>query len=258
MRKNSASGYIAFAVAIGLAYVVLIFSLLWFFHADKFLDIFLSERTLSALKFSFIGATLAALISTLIAIPAAYAMSRYRFWFKGVLDVLLEIPMIVSPAALGAMILVFMNTDYGAHFQSNFFQIVFSPVGIVVAQLVTVMGISVRLIKAVIDEIPERYEQISRTLGASQWQSFKKVTLPLAFRGILASFILAWAKAFGEFGATITVAGAMPMKTETLPTSIFLRLSSADIEGTVVLIMIIISIGVLVLSTLRLVKRRSK
>ncbi|MFT4679783.1 MAG: molybdate transport system permease protein, partial [Flavobacteriales bacterium] len=170
----------------------------------------------------------------------------------------LEIPMIVSPAALGAMILVFMSTDYGAQFQSSFFQVVFSPVGIVVAQLVTVMGISVRLIKAVIDEIPERYEQISRTLGASQWQSFVRVTLPLAFKGILASFILAWAKAFGEFGATITVAGAMPMKTETLPTSIFLRLSSADIEGTVVLILIIISIGVLALSTLRLVKKSSK
>lgn len=256
MRKKGASGYIAFAMGIGLVYIVLILSLLWFFQADKFVQILTSERTLSALKLSFVGATLAAVISTVVAIPAAYALSRYTFWFKGVLDVLLEIPMIVSPAALGAMILVFVNTDYGVQFQSKVFQIVFSPTGIVVAQLVTVMGISVRLIKAVIDEIPQRYEQISRTLGATQWVSFKTVTLPLAAKGILASFILAWAKAFGEFGATITVAGAMPLKTETLPTSIFLRLSSADIEGTVVLILIIISIGVLALAALRLLKKK--
>lgn len=159
--------------------------------------------------------------------------------------------MIVSPVALGALILIFFNTPAGG-FVQNSIQVVFTVYGILLAQFITTVGIATRLIKAAMDEIPARYEDAAKTLGASPFKAFLTVTLPLSRRGIVASSILTWAKALGEFGATITVAGSMAMKTETLPVAIFMRLASADIEGTAVLVLILIGIGLGLLYGVRL------
>ena len=166
-----------------------------------------------------------------------------NFRGKSAVDTILELPMIVSPAALGAMLLIFFNNPLGLWIQDHGAQFVFTFYGIVLAQFVTICGVSTRLIKAAMDEIPVRYEAVARTLGASPGKAFLTITLPLSKRGIIAASILSWAKALGEFGATITIAGSMAMKTETLPIAIFMRLSSAEIEGTVVLILILVSIG---------------
>jgi molybdate transport system permease protein len=131
-------------------------------------------------------------------------------------------------------------------------QFVFTIYGIFLAQFITTVGIAIRLIKAAMDEIPPRYEEVARTLGASPARAFFTVTLPLSKKGIVAASILTWAKALGEFGATITIAGSMAMKTETIPIAIFMRLASADIEGTVVLVFILIGIGLSVLYGVRL------
>ncbi|MFN3135504.1 MAG: ABC transporter permease subunit, partial [Candidatus Kryptonium sp.] len=139
-----------------------------------------------------------------------------------------------------------------------YIRFVFTANGIILAQFVSTAGIATRLIKAAMDEIPIRYEDVARSLGASPLKAFLTITLPLCKNGILAAFVLTWAKALGEFGATITIAGSMAMKTETLPIAIFMRLSSADIEGTVAVITILIIIGLITLYVVRLLtKRRS-
>jgi molybdate transport system permease protein len=191
----------------------------------------------------------------LIALPAAFALSRYDFPGKRAVDTMLELPMIVSPAALGAMLLIFFNNPLGLWIQDHGAQFVFTFYGIVLAQFVTICGVSTRLVKAAMDEIPARYEAVARTLGASPGKAFLTITLPLSRRGIIAASILSWAKALGEFGATITIAGSMAMKTETLPIAIFMRLSSAEIEGTVILILILVSIGLGILYVVRLLSR---
>jgi len=109
----------------------------------------------------------------------------------------------------------------------------------------------VRLLKTAYDEVPQELELVARTLGATPRRVFFTITLPLARRGLAAAFILAWAKAMGEFGATIMVAGTMAMRTETLPVAIYLRLASADIAGTVALILILIIIGLTALFAVR-------
>ncbi|MFN3505670.1 MAG: ABC transporter permease [Caldimicrobium sp.] len=192
-----------------------------------------------------------------IALPSAYALSRFDFKGKYFIDTILELPMIVSPAALGAMILIFFNTPFGLWVQNNFVQFIFTPYGIILAQFITTAGIATRLIKAALDEIPQRYEEVACSLGTSPFIAFLTITLPLSRKGIIAASILTWAKAVGEFGATIMVAGTMAMKTETLPIAIFMKLSMADIEGTVVLIMILISLGITTLYSVRLLTRYS-
>jgi molybdate transport system permease protein len=229
----------------------LVLSLAWFFSGSALRDTLLSERTLFSVRLSLMTATLAASLALALAIPAAYALSRYRFPGRELADTVLEFPIIVSPAALGAMLLIFFNNPLGEWIQENAVRFVFSFAGIVLAQFVTVLGVAVRLLKASFDEVPVELETVARALGAKPRYAFATVTLPLARRGLIAAFILAWAKALGEFGATIMVAGTMAMRTETLPIAIYLRLASADIEGTVAMILLLVAIGLTALYATR-------
>ncbi|HAR94556.1 MAG TPA: ABC transporter permease [Deltaproteobacteria bacterium] len=246
---------IAFSVSVFVVYAGLILSLFYFYQGTLFVTTLFSERTLFSLRLSLTAATIATAISVFFAVPSAYALSRYQFFGRQVIDTLLELPMIVSPVALGAMILIFFNTPPGQLLQDRGIPFVFSIYGIILAQFVTTVGIAIRLIKASMDEIPRRYEEVAKTLGASPPKAFLTVVLPLSRRGIITSAVLTWAKAVGEFGATITVAGSMAMKTETLPIAIFMRLASADIEGTAVLVLILIGIGLGILYGVRLLAR---
>ncbi len=247
MKKVS----ITFSFITLLFYLTLIFSLLSFISKDRFFEILFSERTLFSIKLSMTAAFVAVLLSFIIALPAAYALSRYEFFGKNFVDLILELPMIVSPAALGAILLLFFYNNLGTWIQGNIQQFVFTFYGIILAQFTTILGITIRMIKNGFDEIPSRYENAARTLGASSFQAFRSVSLPLCRRSILSTLIFAWAKAVGEFGATITLAGTMAMRTETLPVAIFMRLSVADIQGAVVLITILLAIGLFVLFIVR-------
>jgi len=242
---------IAAALAVLALYGGLILSLGWFLDGGALRGALLSERTLFSVRLSLMAATLAACLALVLAIPAAYALSRYRFRGRELVDTVLEFPIIVSPAALGAMLLIFFNNPLGEWIQEHAVRFVFSFAGIVLAQFITVLGVAVRLLKTSFDEVPAELETVARTLGATPRHAFFTVTLPLARRGLIAAFILAWAKALGEFGATIMVAGTMAMRTETLPVAIYLRLASADIEGTVALILVLVSIGLAALYVTR-------
>jgi molybdate transport system permease protein len=237
-------------------FALLIVSLLSCYRGELFLATLMTERTLFSIRLSVYSATVAAVLATTLAVPSAYALSRCDFWGKNAVDTMLELPMIVSPAALGAMLLIFFSTPLGTWIQDRGISFVFDSNGIILAQFVTTLGVATRLTKAAMDEIPRRYEDVARTLGASPLAAFYTVTLPLCRRGLAAAFILSWAKALGEFGATITLAGTMAMKTETLPIAIFMKLSTADIDGTVVLILIVTTIGIGTLYLARLIGRK--
>lgn len=247
LRKVS----ISFAVFTLMFYLILISSLLTFISKDKFFELLFSERTLFSIKISVTAAFAAVILSFIIALPAAYALSRYEFFGKKLIDLILELPMIVSPAALGAILLIFFYNNLGTWIQENVQQFVFTFYGIILAQFTTILGITIRMIKSGFDEISPRYENAARTLGANSFQAFRSVSLPLCGKNILSTLIFVWAKAVGEFGATITVAGTMARRTETLPVAIFMRLSVADIDGAVVLITILLAIGLLVLFIVR-------
>jgi len=246
------------AISILVIYGILIASAFYFFDSKTLSESLSEKRIYNAVWISISAATFATMLAVIIAIPAAYALSRYSFWLKPAVDLFLELPMIISPAALGALILIFFQTPLGDFIRGNFIDVVYAFSGIVLAQFVTVLGISTRMMKAVYDEIPVRYENISRTLGANHRQSFFKISLPLARKGMLSAVVLTWAKAIGEFGATITVAGSMVFKTETLPTAIFMKLSMADIKGTVVVILILLTISIMMLIIARIILRNKK
>ncbi len=239
-----------------LFFVIIIVSLLTYTDWSTIGSAFLSEGTLFAIRLSLITATITTIISILIAIPVAYAISKNNFFGKSLIDSLLDLPIVISPVALGAALLIFFNTPLGSAINDNLLRFVFSVPGIVLAQFTIVSALAVRLLKSTFDSIDLRYEQVGRTLGCSKPEAFFRIILPLAKNGLIASCILTWARATGEFGATVTLAGATAMKTETLPISIFLNLASADIGQAVALIFILIIISLIALLAIRFITGR--
>jgi molybdate transport system permease protein len=248
---------IAAALSVLALYGGLILSLAWFLDGSTVRETLFSERTFFSLRLTMMAATLASSLALILAVPAAYALSRYRFRGRELVETLLEFPIIVSPAALGAMLLIFFNNPVGVWVQEHWLHFVFTFAGIVLAQFVTILGIAVRLLKTAFDEVPVELETVARSLGASPVHVLFTLSIPMARRGLIAAFILAWAKAAGEFGATIMVAGTMAMRTETLPVAIFMRLASADIEGTVALILVLVTMGLLALYIARVLLGRA-
>jgi molybdate transport system permease protein len=151
---------------------------------------------------------------------------------------------------------VFFNSPLGAAIDNNVLKFTFALPGIVLAQFTIISALAIRLLKSTFDGIDPRYEQVGRTLGCSKLEVFLKVTLPLAKDGLIASIILTWARAVGEFGATVTLVGATPMKTETLPISIFLSLASADVEKAIAVIFLLVIIAAVALFAIRKISGR--
>jgi len=237
-------------------FIVIIVSLLTYTDWKTIGSSFLAPETLFAIKLSLITASITTILAVAVAIPVAYAISKNEFFGKNLVDSLLDLPIVISPVAIGAALLVFFNTPLGSSINNNLLRFVFSVPGIVLAQFTIVSALAIRLLKSTFDNIDVRYEQVARTLGCSKPEAFFKVVIPLARNGLVASGILTWARAVGEFGATVTLAGATAMRTETLPISIFLNLSSANIEQAVALIVILVIISLVALLLVRLITGR--
>lgn len=204
-----------------------------------------------AVKLSLFTATIASVSALMVSVPVSYLFSRQSFFAKRFFDTLLDLPIVLSPIALGAMLLIFFNTPLGIQIERHFGPFVFEVKGIILAQFFVVVGLSIRLLRTVFEGIDSEYENIARTLGYSHIQVFFKVALPMAKKGLIASFLLVWGKAIGEFGATMTLAGATTMKTETIPVAIYLCFESANITGALVYIIILITISLAILFFVR-------
>jgi molybdate transport system permease protein len=243
-------------ILLAIFIISIIISMLAYTDWNTFISALLSEEILFAIRLSLITATIATFIAILIAIPVAYAISYAKFPGKDLVDSMLDLPIVISPVALGAILLVFFNTPLGAGIDDNVIKFVFAVPGIILAQVVVISALAIRLLKSTFDSIDPRYEQVGRTLGLSKARAFVKVTLPLAKDGLIAAAILTWARAIGEFGATVTLAGATAMKTETLPVAIFLSLASADVEKAIAVIFLLVIIAVIALLIMRKITRK--
>lgn len=210
----------------------------------------------SAILLSLGAATVSSAAAVAVAIPAAYALARLDFPGKRLVDTFIDLPMVLTPVALGTLILMAWNTPFGSLLAVAGLTLPFTLAGVVLAQFTVVVAISVRLLKSTFEQIDPRQEQVARLLGCTAFGSFRHVTLPLARRGILAAIILTWARAVGEFGATVMVAGTARGQTATLPSSIYLAMAAADLPRAVALVVILIAISLLVLFGVRLAAER--
>ena len=189
-----------------------------------------SEEMIYSLKLSLITASLSTLLVILIGIPIGYALSRFSFPGKSAVKSILDLPMAFPELVLGlALLLLFGNTAFGKLLSDFGIKVVFTKLGIVVAQFFTAFPYAVRVIHTTFEEISPRYELVARSLGYTEFETFRKVTLPMAKGGLLASTIITFARSMGAFGAVLILAGGSYMNTEILPVTLYLNISYGNI-----------------------------
>ena len=198
-----------------------------------------------AIGLSLVTSTVSTAICVALAIPAAYALARYDFPLKKLVNLVLTLPLALPPLVAGiALLLFFGTTAWGKVLEILGFAVVFTPLGIVVAEVFVNLPYMVRILKSAFSAVNPRYENVAKTLGCTETGAFLQVTLPLARPGLVAGTTITWAKSMGEFGAVLMLAGATTMRTETLPIALYLNISTGDLDLAVAasVILIIISL----------------
>ncbi len=190
-----------------------------------------SKEIQFAIRLSLFTSFTSTLICVFFAIPVAYGLERFNFPGRRLVSVILDIPLSLPPLVCGvALLLLLGTTSFGQSLAEHGLRFIFSVNGIILAQFFIITPYMVRVLKSTIADINPRLEFVARTLGCSQWQAFYKITLPLAKNGIIAGLVISWARAIGEFGCTLMVAGATRMVTETLPVALYLNMSIGNLE----------------------------
>jgi molybdate transport system permease protein len=201
-----------------------------------------------AIILSIVTSTISTAICVALAIPVAYALARYRFPFRNAVNLALTLPLALPPLVAGIALLIFFGTTtWGKMLDAMGFAVVFSPIGIVIAEVFVNLPYMIRILKSSFAAINPRYENVAKTLGCTETGAFLQVTLPLSRPGLIAGTSITWAKSMGEFGAVLMLAGATTMRTETLPIALYLNLSIGDLDLAIAaaVILIIVSLGAL-------------
>lgn len=237
-----------------------------------------------ATRLSLLSCSVTTILSLWFAIPLGYLMSRWddrpirrrlerlagpiarRFpparvaihalSPKVLLDTVLDIPIVLPPLVIGLSLLILMQTRAGRWFGNHVMSVTYAIPSIILAQFSVACAFAVRTMRVTFDQITPRAEQVALTLGCSRAQAFWSVALPEARRGILTAATLAWARSLGEFGPILIFSGATRLRTEVLPTSVFLELSVGSIESAVAVALLMVAIALVVLVIMRLAGAR--
>jgi molybdate transport system permease protein len=208
-----------------------------------------SEEIRYAVRLSLISCTISTILSLWVAVPAGYVLSRFRFPGRNLLDATLDIPIVLPPLVLGLALLILFQTPLGRVIESVV-PVTFAVPSVILAQFTVACAFAVRTMRITFDQINPRAEQVALTLGCSRSEAFWAVVFPEARRGLLTAATLAWARSLGEFGPILVFSGTTRMRTEVLPTTVFLELSIGNIESAaaVSLLMVLVAMIVLVLA----------
>ncbi|MFD4626421.1 ABC transporter permease [Streptomyces sp. NPDC058475] len=212
-----------------------------------------STAVWQALQLSLISATAATAVSLVLGVPLAWLLARTDFPGRGVVRALVTLPLVLPPVVGGVALLLALgrNGVVGQWLDSAFgITLPFTTAGVVVAESFVAMPFLVISVEGTLRAADPRYEEAAMTLGASRFTAFRRVTLPLIAPGIAAGSVLAWARALGEFGATITFAGNFPGRTQTMPLAVYLALQS-DPAAAIALSLVLLVVSIAVLAGLR-------
>jgi molybdate transport system permease protein len=189
----------------------------------------LSSEEWSAVWLSLRVACVATLATLPVAVALGYGLARRQFWGKSLLETVLNLPLVLPPVVVGYLLLVEFGRNgwLGSRLVDWFgIRFVFDWKGAVAASAVMAFPLVVRSIRVAMATIDPRLEEAARTLGCGRFETFLRITVPLARRGIIAGAVLGFARSIGEFGATIMIAGSIPGQTQTIPLKIYSLLNS--------------------------------
>ena len=254
------SGFLVALILVGSFYVIMLLAMLaadltWTTPGD-FIKALSSDEIQYSIRLSLMSCTVAAILSVWVAVPIGYLMSRFNFFGKGLVDAILDIPIVLPPLVVGLSLLVLFHTSAGVWVEDQFKEIfgtgiTYQVPSVVLAQFMVACAFAVRTMRATFDQISVRQEDVALTLGCSRFQAFWRVTLPEARNGLITALTLAWARSLGEFGPILVFSGATRMKTEVLPTTVYLEMTTGSLEAAVAVSILMVFFAVAVLFTIR-------
>jgi sulfate/thiosulfate transport system permease protein len=214
-----------------------------------FWEVVTSPRVLASLRLSFGASLLAASINSMFGFVLAWVLARYSFPFKRLVDALVDLPFALPTAVAGIALtaLYAPNGWIGAWLKGFGISVAFTPLGIVVALTFIGLPFVVRTLQPVLEELDREVEQAAASLGATSLQAFTRIILPALWPTMLTGFALAFARAVGEYGSVIFIAGNMPMKSEIAPLLIVSKLEQYDYAGAsaIAVVMLVLSFGLM-------------
>lgn len=266
-----------FAALIGLSglYLLLIVAMLaadgWYaatsVSAGELAALVRDENIAYSVKLTLFSCTVTAVLSVLVAVPAGWLLSRYRFPGKTLVDAVLDIPIVLPPLVVGLSLLILFNKmpPWGPSFEVLIERamralfpglrnpgVTYNVPAVILAQFSVACAFAVRTMRNTFDQISPRTEQVALTLGCGRARAFFAVVVPEAWRGISTAGTLAWTRSMGEFGPILVFAGSTRGRTEVMSSTVFLEFSVGALERAVVVSLAMVAIAVAVLVAVRM------
>jgi molybdate transport system permease protein len=212
-----------------------------------------SRDALDALRLSLVTSLSATAVAIVLGVPLAWVQARVEYRGKRLVRALTTLPMVLPPVVGGVALLFALGRRglVGSELDRVGIQLPFTTAGAIVAETFVAMPFLVLTLEAAFRSSDRRLEEAARTLGAGRGEVFRRVTLPLVRPSLIAGAVLCWARALGEFGATITFAGNLPAKTQTLPLFVYLKFEGSDTDAAIVLSLVLVVVSLLVVVGLR-------
>jgi sulfate transport system permease protein len=218
---------------------------------DQFWHIVTAPRVMASYRLSFGASFLAALINLFFGLLVAWVLVRYQFWGKRFVDALVDLPFALPTAVAGiALTAIYSPNGWIGHWLAPLgIQVAYTRLGVLVALTFIGLPFIVRTVQPVLEDFDREIEESAASLGANRWQTFWRVTLPMLRPALLTGFTLAFARALGEYGSVVFIAGNMPMKTEITPLLIITKLEEFDYPGaTAIAVVMLVASFVLLLA----------
>src|SRR4051812_19753992 len=265
VRARSDAPFLISLAIIGGLYLLLIVAMLVadasYTSPGHLLEALQSEPIQFAIWLSLISCSITTILSVWVAVPTGYLLSRWQRqgrWagLRHVIDATLDIPIVLPPLVIGLSLLILFQTLPGRWIERQTQHWLGTPItyavpSVILAQFAVAAAFAVRTMRVTFDQLNPRSEQVALTLGCSRSQAFFMVVLPEARRGMLTAATLAWARSLGEFGPILVFSGATRMRTEVLPTTVFLELSVGRIEAAVAVSLLMVACALVVLIVVR-------
>ncbi len=218
---------------------------------EQFWSVVTAPRVVASYQLTFGASLLAATINAVFGLIVAWVLVRYEFPGKRVIDALVDLPFALPTAVAGiALTAIYAPNGWlGRYFEMAGIKVAFTPLGVLVALVFIGLPFVVRTVQPVLEDVESELEEAASTLGATRWQIFQRVLLPILTPALLTGFTLAFARAVGEYGSVVFIAGNMPMVSEITPLIIITKLEQYDYTGAtaVAVVMLLASFALLLL-----------
>lgn len=208
-------------------------------------ECFFTKETQFAIGLSLKSACISTCLCFLLAVPTAYTLTRTSLPGRRIVEMVLELTMSLPYIVIGLSLLIIFSSPFGKWLKANGLPVVLNANGVIVAQLVVNLPFAIKLVSAAFQGVDRKLEHVAGLLGADPGRQFRTILLPLCKRSLISAVILIWSRALGEFGATLMLVGVTRMKTETLPASIYLAVSTNDLNYALASAFILLMISAL-------------